>query len=188
MRVCVSDSVCLCARGSLWVFMSPPVSDSEIWDTRSVWQKLLEELPRLRHESLIMKPPDSWSKRRREGWKKGGHVSEGGIVGGGQRRSNETGNCQLCFNSDYVCILQQNKREWWRWRRRCVSEQTEKGEGRQLNSKPAHTVMWMRKGGIDESWSWWEMSVGMKEREMKAEIKVWLFWLFRAVCYYSGLF
>lgn len=59
----------LCVPVCMWVFMSPPVSDSEIWDTRSVWQKLLEKLPRLRHESLIMKPLDSWSKRGREEWR-----------------------------------------------------------------------------------------------------------------------
>lgn len=54
----------------------------------------------------------------------------------------------------------------------------EKGEGRQLNSKPAYIDMWMRKGGTDENLSWWEMSGGMKGREMKAEMKVCFMFLY----------
>lgn len=180
MRGSVCDCVCLRACGSVWVCMSPPVSGSEIWDTRSVWQKLLEELPRLRHESLIMKPPDSWSKREREGWKGREEWWEEDRGGGGAMELDA--NCQLCFNSEYVCILQQNKE--WGVRKR----ERGKSEGRQLKSKPAHIVMWMTKAGTDESWR--GMSWRMKGKEMKAEWSVFLMiiLIIQSCLYYSGLF
>ena len=50
-------------------------------------------------------------------------------------------NCQLSFNADYVCILQQNKEGVTEVEGVCEWGEREKGEGKQLNSKSAYTVV-----------------------------------------------